>query len=687
MSGNWYSFVGGNPGDQAGLVTSTGDYNADGITDYLIGAEGAAGEDGRIYLVSGTDLAAADAADGTDDNVIDLANVAAQPDSLVFTAPFAGGQLGVGLSLVDADGDGFDDLWLGARSADVDPGPGVTRAGAGYLVDHHDLADWRAANPGTDTVDLSVVTSDRTTFDASWLMLGESGGDQAGNGFGAADIDGDGTTDLLIGAPGRSLPGLGGAGRQYILLGDEIADAASDGVIALGDVPGQYGYAVDGDYVTARIGGYPHILGDLTGTGADSVAVSTGAATGLTEPGTVIVFTGADLAGDSDGIVSIADLPGADGFAVTGDAPDDRLNILGGDAAIPDIDDDGLPELGLGATGAGSTGMAWLLMSGDFPVGGSHTIGSLTGAAGSGSYAFVGPPGAEAGFRIAAIGDITGGAGIEIAISDARSGTPGRVWIVSFDDLHAQGMTDGGTVDLADITADRAAFANSFVLEGADVDDRAGISLKPVAPESATGGYGRARVLVGAADPQGATDPGAVYLLTGEAIVASADSDGIVDLGNLLCFGPGTRIAVPGGARPVDAIRPGELVETRDASPQHRLLLAGRVVERMFGLAEVLAPVGQLTALPGIDRVDRDRPIAWTHLLLARHAILSAEGAPAESLLPGDRAAPALPPGIAAELAPARPILTNPRARALAARLARRARCGPAARRLAGASA
>jgi hypothetical protein len=98
MSGNWYSFVGGNPGDQAGLVTSTGDYNADGITDYLIGAEGAAGEDGRIYLVSGTDLAAADAADGTDDNVIDLANVAAQPDSLVFTAPFAGGQLGVGLS-------------------------------------------------------------------------------------------------------------------------------------------------------------------------------------------------------------------------------------------------------------------------------------------------------------------------------------------------------------------------------------------------------------------------------------------------------------------------------------------------------------------------------------------------------------------------------------------------------------
>jgi hypothetical protein len=53
-------------------------------------------------------------------------------------------------------------------------------------------------------------------------------------------------------------------------------------------------------------------------------------------------------------------------------------------------------------------------------------------------------------------------------------------------------------------------------------------------------------------------------------------------------------------------------------------------------------------------------------------ALVSAEGAPAESLLPGAMAVPALPPGLAADPIPARPILTNRAARNLARRLARK---------------
>jgi hypothetical protein len=53
-----------------------------------------------------------------------------------------------------------------------------------------------------------------------------------------------------------------------------------------------------------------------------------------------------------------------------------------------------------------------------------------------------------------------------------------------------------------------------------------------------------------------------------------------------------------------------------------------------------------LTAIPGIERVERaDADALCSPALLDRHAILSAEGAPAESLLPGAMAVPALPPG------------------------------------------
>jgi hypothetical protein len=110
-------------------------------------------------------------------------------------------------------------------------------------------------------------------------------------------------------------------------------------------------------------------------------------------------------------------------------------------------------------------------------------------------------------------------------------------------------------------------------------------------------------------------------------------------------------------------------------------MLSGKVVARMFGCDEVLAPVCTLTAIPGIERVERAEPMRYVHLLLDRHAILSAEGAPAESLLPGAMAMPALPPGLAADPTPARPILTNREARNLAQRLARKAGRQRAARR------
>ena len=161
-----------------------------------------------------------------------------------------------------------------------------------------------------------------------------------------------------------------------------------------------------------------------------------------------------------------------------------------------------------------------------------------------------------------------------------------------------------------------------------------------------------------------------------------------LEYAQIACFARGTRIAVPGGWRQVEALRVGDKAETRDGgpcvirwighcelgpaelaarpqfrpirvragalgpgvpgrdlrlSPQHRLLLTGWRVQLFFGAAEVLAPVKHLLGWPGIEEEGNCRAVGYFHLMCDRHEILNAEGAAAESLFFGDRMASGLP--------------------------------------------
>jgi hypothetical protein len=70
-------------------------------------------------------------------------------------------------------------------------------------------------------------------------------------------------------------------------------------------------------------------------------------------------------------------------------------------------------------------------------------------------------------------------------------------------------------------------------------------------------------------------------------------------------------------------------------SPQHRVLVRGKVAEKMFGESEVLVAAKQLVLLDGID-IDFDvDEITYVHILLDEHQIVFAEGAEMESLYTG----------------------------------------------------
>ena len=97
-------------------------------------------------------------------------------------------------------------------------------------------------------------------------------------------------------------------------------------------------------------------------------------------------------------------------------------------------------------------------------------------------------------------------------------------------------------------------------------------------------------------------------------------------------------------------------------SPQHRVLVGGRIAARMFGCDEVLVAAKHLVGAPGIEVLPDERDADYVHLLCDRHEVLRSEGAWTESLLLGSEAMKMLGDAAVAEIAALRPGQVGPEA-------------------------
>ena len=285
-------------------VGTAGDVNGDGYDDVIVGAVGrsitASNAGGAFVFLGGA----------SPDTVADLTlNGAHAEDRFGYEVAAAG----------DVNGDGFDDVIVGAYGSDV----GGPEGGQAFV---YDMGPPPAAANRTDLTLLGAVAADR---------FGISAGT-------AGDVNGDGFDDVIVGAFHNDVGGAE-AGRAYVYFGGPGADAVADWVLT--------GTAA-ADYFGLSVG----TAGDVNGDGYDDVVVGAYGA-GSSDAGRAYVFFG----GTSPDPVADLTLIGA--------AASDAFGYSVGTAG--DVNHDGYDDVIVGAhyndAGGTNAGRAYVFFGGASP--------------------------------------------------------------------------------------------------------------------------------------------------------------------------------------------------------------------------------------------------------------------------------------------------------------------------------
>ncbi|MGA5894692.1 VCBS repeat-containing protein [Streptomyces venetus] len=335
-------------GDRFGKALASGDLNADGYADLVIGSTGedvGSDADGGSVTVVWGGKSGLSGGKGVSDPAVS-----------------AHDEYGMSLAVADFSGDGRPDLAVGSTGSDVWIHQGFTKASGAAsrselatglqansgLSGARDLAAGDLNGDGTD--DLVVTGSDAETYaDGNMIYLGSASGGLTFQTFlksdawelaAVGDLNGDGYDDVVTAAPGTNGKSLGGSVVSY--LGGANGVRTQPQATITQDTPGVPGADeemdafgndlsvadVDGDgYAEVAVG----VLHETIGTAkiAGSVIVLRGSAAGMTGTGAQ------SFTQNTEGVPGTAE--SADRF--------------GASVRLSDLNRDGKADLSVGADG------------------------------------------------------------------------------------------------------------------------------------------------------------------------------------------------------------------------------------------------------------------------------------------------------------------------------------------------